>query len=597
MVTAALILGLAIVPLPATAATGTPPVPAPGGAVIGVDKAAKPGVSLMGAPIPLADSALPDAYEPDGHWDNYPPLGTGVPWGNVRELNGHLPRSLGNPVWGKEPYTEVHTIDIANTTQWDEDWFELTVPAGDYTSFSNLSYMVDAFSQDPNVDTVVDVYGSGIQYPKADAIHGADDTTAAASSDDSPWEYRSASASFVPHVRPGASGHYWIRVRPYWHGLPSGFSGHAGTYTLRIKVGQAMRLFGQTRIDTAVSISQEGWPTYPVASRNTTVVVAYGYDFPDALAAGSLAGVCGSPILLTSGTSLPAQVRDEIKRLGVKGVYVIGGPTRITDAVVNQIRQISSSINVERVAGTDRVGTAIKVMQKVKLLSGPFFPHTALIAYGWNYPDALALSPVSAARQAPIFLSHKEALDVSVRGAIAANGFTDVIIAGGTPALSAQIENDLVNLGVPSNRILRLGGENRYETAKLIASWACDLSGPGPRGDNWIGTVNNPTALARLWNPTLNVYATGENYADALAAGAFAGKASAPILLTPKASVSPYLFGHPGSIPAGKTTWFQDLASIPHMTPIGRSYVVGGSAAITDATFQEIDMHTGMPGS
>ena len=73
-----------------------------------------------------------------------------------------------------------------------------------------------------------------------------------------------------------------------------------------------LRLSGATRYDTMSSIASVGF------SEASTVVIASGENFPDALAASALAGELGSPVLLTSGSVLSSQVEYQITRLGTK---------------------------------------------------------------------------------------------------------------------------------------------------------------------------------------------------------------------------------------------------------------------------------------
>jgi len=219
-------------------------------------------------------------------------------------------------------------------------------------------------------------------------------------------------------------------------------------------------------------------------------------------------------------------------------------------------------------------------------------PNDAFLASGLNYPDALALGPLAYQARTPILLTPPSALDPGVASAIAMYGITDVIVSGGTGAVSNATVADVSDLGIPANRILRLAGADRYETAKEVAAWACDLKGPGARGDSWVGTTNNPASMRPLPNASMNAYASGESYPDALAGGAFAGKAGAPILLTPKAYSTPFLFGADGEIPLGSTQWFSDLATNNRL-PIAQSYLLGGAGAVSDNTWIEIDNNTG----
>lgn len=552
----------------------------------------EPGLSAGDVEALAGNSAFPDAYEPDGDYN-------GVPWASIRNIELLLPRWHPMiPGWGMDPHTEQHTIDTANVTEWDEDWYKLVVPDSDFDTWSQLSYRFDAFAMDRTVDLVLDVYADGSPFTFADLLSG-EDPHALVSNDDALWGYYSnyerwgrwSSVTFIPP----SAGTYWIRVRPYWEGPGTGFSGHAGPYEFRAKVGQVMRLAGATRISTAVRVSQEGWPSVPPGSAETTVVLAYSDNYPDALAAASLAGACGGPILLTRQNRLPDAVRDEILRIGARGVYVVGGPAAVGDEVITALQAVVPPSRIVRVAGDTRYTTAVEVLKKTKAVleaKGDTMPRVAFLVSGQNFPDALAVGPSSYHNAAPILLTRQGSLHPASSAAIAMYNINDVIIGGGTSAVSAAVGAALVDQGIPPNRILRIAGVNRYETAKEVAAWACDLKGPGILNNGTVGTVNNSSALMALQNCYLNAYASGADYPDALAGGAFAGKARAPILLTPKSIGTPFLFGADGEIPAGSSQWFADLA-VNGQLPIEQSYLLGGTAAVSDDVFTEIDNNTG----
>lgn len=565
-------------------------VPAVAGAAPQGDPKEDDGISPL-----AANTATPDVYEPDGAG------GSPILWDNLRDLGPLVPRwGVEIPGWGMDAYTEAHTIDNAPaaTTPWDEDWWKLTVTAADFNDFTQLSYRIDAFTMDFDTDIVLDVYANGVSYAQANTVYGPD-PLAVVSNDDAVWGSGSvygiggrwSSVTFIPP----SAGIYWVRVRPYWADVPAHFSGHAGPYTLRIKYGQVMRLAGATRVDTAVRTAQEGWTTKPAKSLETSVVLAFSNNYPDALSAASLAGACGMPILLTPGDHLPVSVRNEIVRLGVKGAYVVGGTGVIANSVIEDLQVILDSNRIKRVAGTDRYKTSIEVLKETKaVLEGHagLLPSTAFLVSGANFPDALAVGPMAYNQKVPVLLTEPATLTPAIRSAIAMYGFDDIIVAGGTGAVSANAVNALVDDGIPPNRILRVSGTNRYETAKEIAAWACDLKGPGSRSDGRVGTTNNTIALPRLNDAAWNVYASGEGYADALAGGPFAGKIGAPVLLTPKSVGTPFLFGADGEIPVGSSQWFADLA-LNSRLPIMQSYLLGGTGAVSNGVYEEIDNNTG----
>ena len=87
------------------------------------------------------------------------------------------------------------------------------------------------------------------------------------------------------------------------------------------------RLSGASRYETAVAVAQRHLPGVPVA------FVASGADFPDALAAASAAALAGGPLLLTSPSSVPGVVLDELQRLRPARIALIGGAGAVTPGV------------------------------------------------------------------------------------------------------------------------------------------------------------------------------------------------------------------------------------------------------------------------
>ena len=97
------------------------------------------------------------------------------------------------------------------------------------------------------------------------------------------------------------------------------------------------RLFGETRYETMSRIIQTAFPDH-----SDYAVLASGDNFPDALAASSLAGALHAPIILTSSSTLSDEARSEIQRLNVKTVAIVGGPFAVSAAVEHQVAQITS---------------------------------------------------------------------------------------------------------------------------------------------------------------------------------------------------------------------------------------------------------------
>ncbi|MFE5410550.1 cell wall-binding repeat-containing protein [Microbacterium sp. NPDC056569] len=106
----------------------------------------------------------------------------------------------------------------------------------------------------------------------------------------------------------------------------------SSTFGAISQYGPTRRIAGADRFETAVEISREFFPDG--ADR---VYLTNGRNFPDALAAGPAAGLAGAPILLTEPGSVPAVVLEEIERLGVAQIHVLGDPNAVSLAAEAQV--------------------------------------------------------------------------------------------------------------------------------------------------------------------------------------------------------------------------------------------------------------------
>ncbi|WP_345762048.1 cell wall-binding repeat-containing protein [Diaminobutyricibacter sp. McL0608] len=261
------------------------------------------------------------------------------------------------------------------------------------------------------------------------------------------------------------------------------------------------RLSGQTRYDTAIAVSQRYSPGVEAA------FVATGADFPDALSAASAAAELGGPLLLTQPNQLPAAVGAELTRLQPQHIYVVGGTGVISAGVATALSHIAST---ERLAGADRYATADAIIRTA-------FAHTdhAIIATGRSFPDALAATGAAGARHAPIVLvdGSRSTVTGAVLSRLSAIGATTISIVGGPSVVSSGIQAQLSKAGMT---VTRYAGKDRYATAALLNA-------------AYFPAGSSPTSFL----------ATGLDFADALSAGALAGRLAAPLELSARTCVDP----------------------------------------------------------
>ena len=300
------------------------------------------------------------------------------------------------------------------------------------------------------------------------------------------------------------------------------------------------RDWGTDRYATALDISQA---TFADGSA-TTVVLATGADFPDALAASGLAGAYGSPLLLV-GSSVTTALTDELDRLGATSVVLVGGEKAISADIADAL---AADYAVERVAGNDRYETAADVARKIVDLGG--VSDAAYFVRGDDFADALSVSPFAYSGMTPVLLVSTGSVPLATSAVIDELGVSTGMIAGGEAAVSADTAADLEALlgSLP----VRWSGSDRYETAAAVAQAHVDdaLAGYG-----YVGI------------------ATGRNFADALGGGAAAGANGGVLLLT-----------QPDTLSAPTQTAIED-----NLIYIEELHVFGGEAAIAQLVYDQLD--------
>ncbi|AUD14995.1 MULTISPECIES: cell wall-binding repeat-containing protein [unclassified Planococcus (in: firmicutes)] len=265
-------------------------------------------------------------------------------------------------------------------------------------------------------------------------------------------------------------------------------NGAQAILALKDKWNLADRLSGESRYDTAVEVSKKGWSTSGKA------VIATGGDFPDALSAAPLAAYQNAPLLLTKTDSLPQAVKDELKRLKVTEVTLIGGQGAISPMVEMELKDLK--IKTTRISGKNRYETSVNIAKKMTNST------QAVVATGSTFADALSIAPVAGSQKMPILLTKPNGLPAEVKAHFAAKAYSKTFIVGGKGAVSDSTAKEIKNP-------VRLSGASRYETNSAV--------------------INHFKASFDNQNMYLS---TGANYPDALAGSVLAAKTKAPLVLT-----------------------------------------------------------------
>jgi putative cell wall-binding protein len=264
------------------------------------------------------------------------------------------------------------------------------------------------------------------------------------------------------------------------------------------------RSAGPERIATSVAASRDH------RGSASDALLATAGSFPDALSAGAMAASLDAPMLLTLTDELPGIVAEELQRLGVQTVWVLGGTAVISSAVEEDLA--ARGYDVRRVAGENRYETA----REVALASGPSASGDVVVALGDHpdagraWPDAVASGALAASPdRVPTLLTASDRLPAATEAALSDLGTQRVLLIGGETAIDANVEQRLLDLGYSVERI---AGSSRYETSVLLAAEAL---------------ARTPADQQQV------VFATGGDFPDALAAGALAGALNSPLVLVP----------------------------------------------------------------
>ena len=276
----------------------------------------------------------------------------------------------------------------------------------------------------------------------------------------------------------------------------------------------------------------------------TNAILASGEPghYPDALTANYLAGVQSAPILLTQKDETPASVLAQLKDSKVKNITIVGGVLAVSAAQEQALKD--ADYTVKRVSGQTRSNTNADIIKE----GGDAKSDTALVATGFNFPDALAAGPLAYDEGMPVGITNKADMPDDVIAALKAAGIDKAIVLGGEIAVPKSVVDELEAKDIKV--ITRLSGQSRSATAVAVADYAVKNLGFS------VEHVNAASGRA---------FGDG---ADALAGGPLSGESESPILVTENASVAgpavlDYLKRHANTLDDG--------------------YLFGGPLAITES--------------
>lgn len=280
---------------------------------------------------------------------------------------------------------------------------------------------------------------------------------------------------------------------------------HAGHTT-----GASIHRFDQTNlIDRAVALSRSTYETGTVKS----AVLANGGQYYEVLSAAALAGTIKGPLLPSSAGSVATSVIAELRRLGVRQVYIVGTTGHVSLTV--QRRLTTLGFAVARVAGTDGYATAAAVTRKVASLRGARTIPTVLVVNFDRPWDAVTVLPYAYARNIPVLFVNGSGVPVATSRAISDLKVQRAIVVGSGISIKDATYRSVARMTTATDT--RIAADTRWALADRLARFALART--------WVSAAH-PVVV----NGILSV-------ADALVAGSHAGAQRSVLLLTPSDSL------------------------------------------------------------
>ena len=244
--------------------------------------------------------------------------------------------------------------------------------------------------------------------------------------------------------------------------------------------------------------------------------------------------------------------RDSLKRYDI-GFYEYSGPVRV--------------------AGLNRYATSVAASKK----GFPDGANAIVIATGVNWPDALGGSALAGAVGGPLLLTRTDALPSEVVSEIKRLDAHYAYILGSTASVGPAVEAALKSM-LGTMNVERLGGANRYETARKVADKTISLLGPDYKGEAFV--------------------ATGLNFPDATGAAPLAAALGRPILLAnlnagtvyvPSATKKLTILGTTAAVPASIETYLNGALGAANVDRVG-----GVNRYATAALVAQLGVDAGM---
>ncbi len=248
--------------------------------------------------------------------------------------------------------------------------------------------------------------------------------------------------------------------------------------------------------------------------------------------------------------NVAAEIKDQInlnrQYSEIKGSMYFSARDIINNAKLqSDMKELySSNIPIRNLRGNERYDTAVEV-SKEGWKNGS---ESVVLTNGNSVVDGVTATPLATSKDAPILLTEKGKIPEATKVELKRLNPKNIVVIGGNTVVNESVLNEL-NTILPSSKIKRIGGIDRYETSLLIAK--------------------------EITSPINKVYVTGGyGEADSLSIASKAGEEKQPIILSEKENINNDTFNWL------KTKNLQD------------AYFIGGSQVLSDKVIEKINSIT-----
>lgn len=228
---------------------------------------------------------------------------------------------------------------------------------------------------------------------------------------------------------------------------------------------------------------------------------------------------------LTERLSTTLRRRRAYSRRGAAAIAA-GTALLLLSGVLSPVQAAAPFVDSERISGPTRYETAAEIAEEYLEEQGGArsLTDTVILASGADADFGYALVAPALARRfsAPLLLTDPNQLSAAAARFIDNNSIDRVFILGDTSVVSSAVQASVDRISGVA--VTRLGSGDVYATAAQVA----ERVGPSVGSPGRFGSHGRTSLLA-----------TGEVFADALAAGPLAYRGEHPILLTPRTSLHP----------------------------------------------------------